>query len=137
MPTRLPRFCQLSRTTGTPGNQCSASVAPLISSRSDATLRSASATRSMMRRPPTVWSPFGSPPKRLFAPPAMIAPIRRRLLALPPSWSSCLVRGAQGRVFCHGHANDAGRRAERGLHPPEDEARELLAGRNETTVGEL
>ena len=78
-----------SATTGTPGSQSAASGAPVIRMRSETAPRSASATRSMMRRPPTVCSPFGSPPKRLFAPPAMIAPISRAVLATESTLASC------------------------------------------------
>jgi hypothetical protein len=84
-PTRLPRSRQASGITRMPGSHSDACGLLLMTMSSRVTVASASATRSRIRRPPTVCRPFGAPPKRLLGPPAVIAPIRRAALvpALP------------------------------------------------------
>ena len=52
--------------------------------------RSAAATRSMMRTPPTRSSPFDTPPNRVARPPAMIAPVQCAAAIIP--WAASLHR---------------------------------------------
>src|SRR6185437_6900668 len=133
MPPSAPLPGRTSEATGTPGSQAAALGSFAMRSTSSAAAASAAATRSITRRPPTRSRPLGKPPNRDARPPARMAPVQRAVIA----GLTALERRRQRFVFgdVDPHELDAGGQPR--CDALENEACEVLAGRDEPAVGKL